>query len=67
MRRMLLGAIKDVGQGKAPVMTTADPAVNHFADMVVVSDTVPEAVDDHRVWSDFLAQHRPVKMPVGAK
>jgi hypothetical protein len=67
MRRMVLGAIKDVREGRAPIMTTTDPAVNHFSEMVVVSDTVPEAVDERKVWSDFLAQHRPVKVPVSAK
>jgi len=67
MRRLLLDAIKTVGQGKAPIMTTTDPAVNHFANMVVVSDTVDDVVDERRVWSDFLARHNPVKVPVGAK
>ena len=56
MRRLMLQAIKDVQAGRAPVMTTADPAANSLEGMVVVSETVPVATDNRAIWRDFLAQ-----------
>jgi hypothetical protein len=66
MRRLLLQAIKDTEEGRAPVMTTNDPNANMLADMVVVSDTVPETAESRKIWRDFLAL-RTAKAPAAAK
>jgi phenylpropionate dioxygenase-like ring-hydroxylating dioxygenase large terminal subunit len=64
MRKLMLQAIRDNQEGKNPVMT--DPGVDHLADLVVVSETVPECHDKAKIWRDFLAARR-AKVPAGAK
>ena len=66
MRRLMLQAIKDVQAGRAPVMTTADPAANPLEGMVVVSETVPVATDNRAIWRDFRAA-RAGRTPAAAK
>jgi hypothetical protein len=64
MRKLMLQAIRDNQEGRDPVMTA--PGVDHLADLVVVSETVPESHDKANIWRDFLAQRR-AKVPAGAK
>ena len=56
MRRQLLKAIADVQAGRDPPMVTRDPAANPFAELAVVSLTVPLDRDPQQVWREFLAQ-----------
>jgi phthalate 4,5-dioxygenase len=56
MRRQMLKAIADLEAGRDPLLVTRDPAADPFAEMAVVSETVPLERDPRTVWREFLAR-----------
>ena len=53
MRKLLLAAIEDLREGRDPRMAAGDGAARALRDLVVVSETVPAAMDAKRVWREM--------------
>jgi hypothetical protein len=58
-RKLLLGGIEDVKQGREPRHRISDPQANRFPHLMVISEVVPKSIH----WKDYaktlLAEKRP--------